>query len=54
VQPFDVEPFSATDLASLRFQTIDGAFVPMMVTTGDGSVLVIHLHDAARARAVRR
>src|ERR1043166_4654428 len=23
LQPFDVEPFSATDLASLRFQTID-------------------------------
>lgn len=53
MQPFDVEPFSATDLASLRFQTIDPAFVPMMVTTGDGNVLVIHLHDAARVRAIR-
>ena len=53
LNPFDVEPFQSTDLASLRFQTIDHELAPMLMTTGDGNVLVIHLHDGARTHAVR-
>ena len=54
MQPFDVEPYQSTAGASARFDALDGNLAPMMITTGDGNVLVIHLHETiSRIRAAR-
>jgi hypothetical protein len=54
---FDVECFSKMVDASLRFDAIPTAHMPMLVTTPDGGMLVVCLKDLsappARRRAVR-
>jgi len=50
--PFQLEKFDRVDAASTRYGTVDSSQLPMMMTTADGSSLVIYLRNMqTQARA---
>jgi len=48
-EPFEVESFTTLPEGSGRFDSIDHSFMPMLMTTTDGLVLVVHLRTPAPA-----